>query len=357
MSPSKYQGKNTLVGRLLRSFIAVIILSAFVLGVSLLIKNLSTLNEDKFAQITSEALSKANIEVEEEQVGEVAGKFIERLTNTNISSTSTSRVSEEDSKNKESNSKLILEVAVIADVHEDLASLERAINLIKERNINTVFVIGDLTAVGDTKSLEEVKQKLVESDLKYYVLPGDHDLAKSLSNTNFVQVFGYDHMTVELEGTKFTFLDNSANFTQINTSLINWFKDEIKYADFVVLSQPLYADNLGSPFNKMYMGSTKDVVEEVNVEKQKRVKEQRDMLLSEIQNSQSVNATIAGDHHKSSKQIDPKRGSLIHYAIGSVAGEVNELPQRLIQSSRFSVLSVYEDKSFSVEDILLDEVE
>jgi hypothetical protein len=89
------------------------------------------------------------------------------------------------------------------------------------------------------------------------------------------------------------------------------------------------------------------------IERQARVLEQRNELLAMIRSS-NVLAVIAGDHHKSSEISDSERASLTHHVVGAITGVVNEYPQSVIQDPRFSILTVYDDRSFQLEDIILD---
>jgi len=349
--------KNDISSRVFRFIVSVVILSAFIISIALIIRGVQSADEKKLAKTFSKILSRAHINVGEDKIGDVAGKFIERVANTNISATSTSRLNAsdgdvEDGTSKDS-SKLVLEVAIISDVQEDLAALSRSLSLIKERNIENVIVIGDLTNFGEVVDLQSVKDILDGSGLVYHVLPGDHDLAQSLSADNFNQVFGKSNYVVDMDGFKFVFLDNSANYTPLIASSLSWFNDEAKDADFIILSQPLFTDGLNLPFSRLYMGSTLEDSSGDFIENQRRVKEQRDFLLSSIRDS-AVAAIFAGDHHKSNVLVDPNRDSLSHYTLGAIAAEVNDLPQRLLQSPRLTILNVYDNKSFNIEEMLID---
>ena len=345
---------GNIFSRLFRLAFSVLVLSALVMGIAFAVKGIYNSDVRKIARSVSVLLGKANINVEEEKIGDVAGKFVERVSNTNISATSTTRIdTSAGAAVIKSDPKLVLEVAFISDIHVDIASLDRAISKIKERNINKVIVIGDMTNYGEVSYLKEVKKTLDESGLTYYTLPGDHDLAASAGPANFIEVFGKSNTILDIEGYKFLLLDNSANFTELPPTTLTWFNDEVKDTDFVVLSQPLFTEGLNLPFAKMYMGSTREDPSGTQLENQQRVKSQRDALLSSVRKS-AVKAVIAGDHHKSNEVIDSIEKTLEHHTLGSIANELNGLPQSLLQTPRFSILNVYNDKTFKVEDVLID---
>ena len=87
-----------------------------------------------------------------------------------------------------------------------------------------------------------MKAKVImdESGLLYYSLPGDRDLYESVGPQNFYNVFGKPRLSVTIGDVKVVLLDNSANYSLIDSAIIGQFKEEIKDADFVAISQPLY---------------------------------------------------------------------------------------------------------------------
>jgi len=48
------------------------------------------------------------------------------------------------------------------------------------------------------------------------------------------------------------------------------------------------------------------------------------------------------------------RSTLEHYVVGAVTDTVNEYPQNIIQTPRFSVLNLYEDGSYKVEEQVIE---
>lgn len=224
----------------------------------------------------------------------------------------------------------------------------------QDDDIEYLFLLGDLTGYGDTQSLSKIKEMLDSTGMTYYAIPGDHDLTESLGFTNFTQVFENNMHKIKVEDITFLMLDNSANFTEILSSDMTWFKNNVGSADFVFLSQPLYTEELNSPFSSLYMGSTLEKPEDEDMlERQSRVLAQRDELLKEIRESE-IKAVVAGDHHKSSDQEDPEDADLSHHVVGAISGTVNELPQTLLQSPRFSVMTVFDDSTYELEEVLLD---
>ncbi len=377
----RYRKKESLLSgfikRAVRAGLSIVVLSAFVLGIAFFVKQVATFNTDKFASLSKPYASK--IGLEEQQIGEVAGEFIKRLTDIDIEnmldgvSTSKLEGEKEEEKQEGQNSnapqpadvvplgKQVLSFAIVADSHvandkQDYINnkdhLNVALSKAKELGVGGVIHVGDITNWGVLSDLKEAKKYLDESELKYYALPGDRDLAQAVGNSAFVDVFGKGNQTFELNGYKFVLLDNSANYTLIPKEDMDWFANQVTDADFVILSQPLYTEGLVL-FNYLYMGSSEELPEnESLVEKQRQVKVQRDILLEQIQNS-NVKAVVAGDHHKSSQLTDGVRPSLTHYVCGALTETISEYAQSVLQSQRFCNLKVFENGSFVVEDILL----
>ena len=354
---SKSKSSSTHAGlRFVRSVLSVVVLSALVLGVTLGAKELYAVDSARFGKISSSLLAKINVNVDEGQIGEVAGKFAERISQTNLGSgVSSSRPQGEVDKNVYAGKDTVVEVAILSDIHDDTANLKIALDKVKDRGIENVFILGDLTAYGDIPSLNKIKDVLEESGVEYFILPGDHDLGQSWDSGNFVSVFGKEYGEADISGYNFVYFNNSANFTVIGPSAISWIETELPQADFFLLSQPLYTEELAPPFNRIFMGSTNDeVTDEALAEKQDAVRSQGEMLLSLVRESAEVKALLAGDHHKSSSEVDPKRSSLVHFAVGAVTSDFKGYPQKIWQSPRFSVLSIYQDGSYEVSDVVLD---
>ena len=129
------------------------------------------------------------------------------------------------------------------------------------------------------------------------------------------------------------------NFSKISQEDINWFKEQVVEADFVFLSQPLY-----HPSNKVMGVFEGDEI--VNVKKQ------GDELLSYIR-SRDVKAIFAAEHHMSSETQDPQDKDLMHYVVGAITSTINEKPQTILQSPRFSILTIKGDGTYSVTEKIL----
>jgi predicted phosphodiesterase len=372
--------KNTgIFSRFFRSVISIVILSGFVLGVSLFVKQLATMDTDKLARVFSSVLAKANIDIDEDRVGEVAGKFAERFSDTDLSGvfpdvenpkdlqdladsgdsfeespSVETRDSEEGSSERSVGE---VRVAVMADIHGDAANLKKALYKAESENVNAVFILGDLTDYGTIEDLRRMEGVLDSFDLDYYAIPGDHDLAASLDATNFIKIFDTNDYLVTIEDYTFLAFDNSANYTRMTSERMSWFGDMVKEADFVLLSQPVFTDGLSAPFKDMFMGHSREEPEGDLKALQDGVREQRDEILESIRD-EDVGVVFAGDHHRSSYTKDSVDGDLGHYMVGAITDAVYEIPQKILQSmgatARFSLLVIDDSGDVKVSEITLD---
>ncbi|NMB69792.1 metallophosphoesterase [candidate division WWE3 bacterium] len=336
----------------LRPFAAVVVLTAFILVITFAVRGLSQLSTETVLIRTKPLLAKLNIDLENNKVVQVVEKFATRLSDKNLTGNDTDKNSEETlasqptvevDKNEQpqvagaatTNKNTRIKLAILADVHSDYTNLKKALDKTKAMGISKIFFLGDYTKLGLIEDLTAAKKIMDSYDIDYYSLAGDHDLWKSVGYENFFEVFGAKKQTVTIEGVKFVFLDNGANYTVVDSENIEWFKKEVTDADFVVLSQPLYYPKL----NK-YMGK-------VNGEDVTELMTQRNMLLDIIRGT-DVKAVIAADLHISDSVSDPVKPKLNHVLVGALTGERN------LQSPRFSVFKYFDDSSYELEDVVLE---
>lgn len=345
------RARKSIIQRLFRSMVSIIILTAFVLGISLFVKQVAHLDPNQAAKLSEPLLAK--IGVSPEKAGDVAGAFVKRVLKTKIEPSENFKESLQgdpiegpDGTGEAIPSvkrELVLKVAIIADSHDNSDNLKKALNLIKDNGVKTVFFLGDYTNFGDLESLQAAKSIMDESGLVYYSLPGDHDL-RITNNTggwdNYNQVFGNStRNSVTINGIKFVMLDNSANYTLIGSEELSKFENELPGAEFVLLSQPIYY-----PLVSM----TKPVMGYVNGETVPDVKDQAGKILLMIRDS-NVKAVIAGDHHAFSRSPDPVDANLEHIVVGSITDDRAEKGK-----TSMTYLSVYDNGSYDVEESLFE---
>jgi predicted phosphodiesterase len=337
----------------LRPFAAVLVLTAFILTITFAVRGLGELKTDTLVAKSKPLLARINIDVEDNKIGMLATTLLSRVPYTNFGgdtanvrediteeetvAASTPSADEQPQVAGATTSTLEPEfrIALMADAHSDYENLNKALDTTKQLGVSTVYFLGDFTKLGVIDDLKNAKSVMDSSELKYYAISGDHDLWHSVGHDNYHEVFGDKKHSVIVEDVKFVFLDNSANYTTVPSQTIEWFKKEAVDADFVVLSQPLYATKLDR-----YMGR-------INGEDVKEVLDQRNDLLSFIRGTE-VRAVIAADLHTSHEVSDPEKPNLEHILIGALTSELN------LQSPRFSIFKYYEDSSYEFENVVLE---
>lgn len=335
--------------RFFRATGAILILTTLVFGVAIFVKQVSVFDFDRVTAYSDPVLNKVGLSGE--KLGEVAGKFVQRFywTKSKVSTESTSNISEPAGEITEAEETApikttILRIAVISDVENDIEGLRKTLLSVEKSGVKYAFFLGDFTEWGDETSLKTVKGFIDANStgITYYAIPGDHDLAQSVSAgdvsglANYTKVFGEDYHKVVLSGITFVFLNNSANYSTIPDDEIKKFSEDVRDAKFVLLSQPLYSTLMPDR-----------VMGRVNGEEVKLVHDQAGAILATLRDS-DVAAVIAGDQHNSNSVQDPDRASLNHFVVGAVTSKIN------LQSPRYSVLSIFSDGSYELDDVELN---
>jgi len=104
-----------------------------------------------------------------------------------------------------------LKFAVMADIHSDEKNLKKALNLIKLNNSNFLIILGDLTTLGKKDELLKIKEILEESGIKYYVIPGNHDIwwGRQYKKNLWMEIFGKSFDSFRIDNHKFILLNNA----------------------------------------------------------------------------------------------------------------------------------------------------
>lgn len=241
--------------------------------------------------------------------------------------------------------KAVLQFTVVGDPESDLVNLGKIINRAKEKAGTFLIFAGDLTQVGSPGQLAEFKKVMDESGLEYYVVPGNHDLYTSRKQTKdakkyFRDVFGTPYYQVIKNAGKFKvnflFLDNSDEYSKMETDQINFLNNNLKKAsnklNFVFFHLPVF-----HPSSDYIMGYQEEIISK-----------QKDELLSIFQKVNEASQTkfvfFAGHlHHTSSYEWS---GMKMY-----VAGSANSL--RNWQTPRYLEVKVFSDAEFEVKEVEL----
>ena len=336
--------KVTFIQRFFRSVVAVVILSAFILGISLMVKEMAGLDPYGLVKLAGPVLDPLleKVGISTEEAGQVAGSFAERIFKTNIAPSKSYKedLDEISGGNDASTSRVVVfKAAMMGDSANDSDSLAKALDLAESIGANRVFYLGDYTEFGVKDNLIEAKAVMEASNIQYYSLPGDRDLDINATPANYDNYYSVFDPTISatIGDIKFVLLNNSANYTLIDSEILGQFYDELEDADYVVMSQPLYHPEPSRA--KSIMGVTSGTVTD-------GVKRQADEILERIRNS-NAKAIIAGDQHSFDVIPDIEKESLDHIYIGSVT--TGELGKKGI-----TLITIYDDDSYSVKEHRLD---
>lgn len=129
-----------------------------------------------------------------------------------------------------------LKFAVMADIHADWENLKKALEMAKNDKADFIVVAGDLTTLGKKSELLEAKEILEESGLKYYVIPGNHDLwyGRRIKKDVFGEVFGPTSFAfselrgVNDSGIKFILINNGDQYIGLGENQMGWLKQELE---------------------------------------------------------------------------------------------------------------------------------
>jgi predicted phosphodiesterase len=248
-----------------------------------------------------------------------------------------------------------LTLAFISDTHENWEVFPTLVTYFHNNPVSLITHLGDQTNYGDLTSLKSAKVKLDSINIKYRTLAGDHDIAQTSSLLNFTKVFSVPETSLIISGLKVTFINNPFNFEPLPDSYLNSVLSSIQDSDIIISSQPIYMDpNIF--LSSMYMGSMENL-ENLSPEKISKLRvynQQRNLILDRIRSTNKKLLVVSGDHHSSSIFKDPINPLIQYHLVGALAKSIyiggRELPQKSLQSQRFSVVNIYkEDSKFNFE--------
>lgn len=234
-----------------------------------------------------------------------------------------------------------LRFLLVADSHNDNVNLQKAIQQGKQRYPDLAFIIGlgDYTEVGTIQELKLVKQEFDKANLRYFLIPGDHDLwdgrDKGQDPTgNFGQIFGPSYQSFNYNNFKFLLLDNGDNYQGISETQQSWISNEFEKAKkeavsgiFVFIHEPLF-----HPSSDRYMGKV-----------EKSLKTQAESLLFQLKQA-GIKKVFSGDIHYFSQYEEPVT-KIPMVTIGAVTTERNP------QTPRFALVTIFADGSTGIEDM------
>lgn len=77
------------------------------------------------------------------------------------------------------------------------------------KSVDFLIIAGDLTGSGTATEFENFKAHMAASGVKYYAVPGNHDVATMPVDVGFKQYIGPPHRSFDYKNTHFLLIDNS----------------------------------------------------------------------------------------------------------------------------------------------------
>lgn len=220
--------------------------------------------------------------------------------------------------------KKVARIAVVADIHNDVDYLKKAINRSKELGVELMIVDGDMSKEGKKEELLTIKKVLDESGLKYLTVPGNHDWWDG----KYSEVFGKSYQSLKWGdfGYKLILVDNG-NWWGLGESQKEWLGGEIgecKVIKCVVFGHV----PLNHPNSKHVMGEDRPKVMTQGLE----------LIKQMIENK--VERWVSGHIHF---QKEYEKDGLKTIIVGSLSQE------RSAQRPRWTVLGLGETLGVAVE--------
>lgn len=257
---------------------------------------------------------------------------------------------------------VLLKVGLVSDSHNDNLFLAEALAELKLQNVAFVIGLGDYTDIGTTKELLAAKKVFDDSHLKYYVLPGDHDLwdgrnqqleegsgSAKTALDNFGNVFGQQSFVHEENKVKFIGIDNSdiyrgideAGWQQLNSLKLRVDSSRKLQEKETVNREPKTDNRL--TFVMAHKTPFHPDSNHVMGQDSAKVADQAKKFMG-LMEQKKVDGFFSGDLHFFAKFKSPS-GFVRMTTIGAVDADRN------FQGPRYAVLTVYDDYSWEVEDV------
>lgn len=243
------------------------------------------------------------------------------------------------------NSPVTFSVLLVADSHSENNYLKKAITqgLQKESTIKEIIGLGDYTEVGTIEELESAKKVFDEAGVRYFLVPGDHDLWDSrdkgkIPSANFREVFGLSYQTFVERGVQFILINNADNYAGLGEEQIKWVTDTLEKAK----NDPEVHTLLVFVHTPLYHPSSDHVMGKVD----NNLKQEAKNLIRTFKDY-GVKQVFAGDIHFFGSYTEPETGMKMT-TLGALA------TQRNTQAPNYAILRIHEDGSVSVEDVMVD---
>ena len=98
------------------------------------------------------------------------------------------------------------------------------------RSVDFLIIAGDLTGSGTSIEFQNFVNKMKASGVKYYTVPGNHDVATTPVTQNYATYCGAPHQSFDFMNTHFVLIDNSAPSLGFYPAERQWVSADLKAA-------------------------------------------------------------------------------------------------------------------------------
>ncbi len=151
-----------------------------------------------------------------------------------------------------------IKFAVMSDIHSDWENFRKALVKAKEDlggDEGFVIITGDLTTLGKKSELLEAKKILDESGLKYYVIPGNHDIwwGRKFKEDLWKEVFGKSFLSFTTSSRRSAGLRGASKDSEVKFILINNADGEGGFEGFGdIVGQMIWLENEAKECLRVY---------------------------------------------------------------------------------------------------------
>jgi predicted MPP superfamily phosphohydrolase len=256
---------------------------------------------------------------------------------------------------------LLFSFIVISDTHLNLDAYQALKTYLIDSRPSFIVHLGDHTNFGTIKELQQAKKLLDELNTPYYTLAGDHDIAETSSMENYNKVFSLP-VPIKIKELNISFLNNPYNVLPFKSAKLSETKNSIFNSDIILASQPIFVDK-DNFFSYKFMGSQDNIgnLSPGNQSLLKIYSAQSKEILDTIRLSTKNKLIIGGDHHRSATYTDPTNHLLTYHVVGALSKSIylgsKEIPQKSLQSQRFSVIKVFKNENgfeYTISEQIID---
>jgi predicted phosphodiesterase len=235
----------------------------------------------------------------------------------------------------------LLQLAIMADIHSDWEKLNKAvIKINNNKNIDLILVLGDITNLGSLKDLKTAKNHLNNLIKNYYPLSGNHDVWYSKNDGfqadyYFQQVFGPKPFCQTIKNFNLVFLDNSDEKNPISADSWQEILKCLRKSEPLLFfaHEPLY-----HPVNERQMGQFLT-----------SLASQKEELLVLLCQKKAKLVMSAHLHSFAKYNYSCQDGYQLPMVIAPALSR-----ERNFQSPRYLEVKIFNDGSFSEEEILAE---